>query len=66
METESPELQKKKYAEFISLLPLTAAIAGLPHADVGQYFNEGQMENRANALRTAYKVARELIRDIVQ
>ena len=69
MGAESADAQKelkRKYTEFISLLPLTEAIAGLPDAPVGQYFNDGQMENRATAIRSAYKIARELIHEILK
>jgi hypothetical protein len=48
------------------LLPLTTALAGLPDSDPGKYFNEGQMENRAAALRAAYKVARQLLLDVIK
>jgi hypothetical protein len=58
--------QQQKVTEFMRLLPLTVAIAGLPDSDPGKYFNEGQMENRAIALRAAYKVARQLILEIIK
>jgi hypothetical protein len=60
------ERQQQKVNEFLRLLPLTIAIAGLPDSDPGKYFNEGQMENRATSLRAAYKVARQLILDVIK
>jgi hypothetical protein len=66
MSTESADRQQMKVKEFMQLLPLTAAIAGLPDAGEGKYFNEGQMENRAASLKAAYKVARSIILDIVK
>lgn len=63
MSTESIERQQQKAREFMSLLPLTLAVAGLPPAAAGQHFNEGQMEARATTLRTAYKVARTIINE---
>jgi hypothetical protein len=60
----SPEVQQAKMKEFMSLLPLTVAIAGLPHSDLGKYFNEGQLEVRMNILRQAYKMARQLVIEI--
>jgi len=63
MSTDSIERQQQKAREFMSLLPLTLAVAGLPPAAAGQHFNEGQMEARATTLRTAYKVARTIISD---
>jgi hypothetical protein len=58
--------QQQKVTEFMRLLPLTVAIAGLPDSDPGKYFNEGQMENRAAALRAAYKAARQLILEVIK
>ncbi|MFO0966787.1 MAG: hypothetical protein U0793_14535 [Gemmataceae bacterium] len=48
------ERQQQKVREFMSLLPLTLAIAGLPESEIGRYFNEGQMENRVITVRTAW------------
>lgn len=66
MSTESPERQQQKVREFMSLLPLTLAIAGLPESEAGRYFNEGQMDNRVTALKTAYKLARQLVVELVK
>jgi hypothetical protein len=66
MGTEGVDRQQLKAREFMSLLPLTVAIAGLPHSETGKYFSESQMEARATAIRTAYKVARQVIQEIVR
>ena len=66
MSTEGADRQQQKVTEFMRLLPLTLAVAGLPDSEPGKYFNEGQMENRATALRAAYKVARQLIMDVIR
>jgi hypothetical protein len=66
MSSEGIDRQQQKINEFLRLLPLTAAIAGLPESEHGRHFNEGQMEMRAQTLRTAYKVARQLILEIVK
>jgi hypothetical protein len=58
--------QQQKIGEFLRLLPLTAEIAGLPRSEAGRHFNEAQMEVRANTLRAAYKVARQLIGEIAR
>jgi len=50
----SASTAQQKVTEFLRLLPLTLAIAGLPEADAGKYFNEGQMENRGASLRAAW------------
>jgi hypothetical protein len=60
------ERQQQKAKEFMSLLPLTIAIAGLPDCDPGRYFTESQLEARTTALRMAYKVARQIVMDIAK
>lgn len=62
--TPDPAVAQNKQREFMSLLPLTAQLAGLPLADVMRYFNEDQIEARALAIRTAYKHARKLLAEI--
>jgi hypothetical protein len=55
--------QQLKMREFMSLLPLTLEVAGLARAEIGRHFNEGQMEVRANTIKLAYKIARQLVID---
>jgi hypothetical protein len=65
MSTEpSPDRQRQKINEFLQLLPLTQAIAGLPACELGRHFNEGQMDVRAGTLKAAFKVARNLLIEI--
>jgi hypothetical protein len=66
MGTEGVDRQQQKVSEFLRLLPLTAEIAGLPHSEANKYFTEGQMEVRANTLRVAYKLARQLVLDVAK
>ena len=66
MGTEGVDRQQQKVSEFLRLLPLTIEIAGLPRAEPGKYFNEGQMDIRANALRTAYKLARQTVIEVAK
>jgi len=61
-----PDRQQQKVREFMSLLPLTMAIAGLPEAAPAQHFNEGQMEARGMTIRTAYKIARQVVLEIAK
>jgi hypothetical protein len=63
MGTESADAKQQKFREFMSLLPLTLEVAGLPRSEAGKYYNEGQMESRATTLRTAYKIARQIVLD---
>lgn len=62
----SPDRQQRKINEFLQLLPLTTAIAGLPTVEAGKHLNEGQMEVRATALRNAYKLARQLLIEVAK
>jgi hypothetical protein len=60
------ERQQQKAKEFMSLLPLTMALAGLPECEIGKPFTEGQLEARATSIRLAYKAARQLIAEIAR
>ena len=60
-----PNEQSRRYREFLDLLPLTLALAGLPESEVGRYFNEEQIETRTFAIRYAYKQAKRLTRELV-
>ena len=66
MGTEGVDRQQQKIREFMSLLPLTVEVAGLPPAEAGHYYNEGQMEARAITIRAAYKAARQIIVDVAK
>lgn len=66
MSADAGDRQQKNVREFLSLLPLTIEIAGLPHAVPGVYLTEGQMEARGTAIRTAYKIARQVVMDIAK
>ena len=64
--TPEVEKQQQKAKEFMSLLPLTIELAGLPEAEPGKPFTESQLEARATSLRMAYKAARQIIMDIAK
>jgi hypothetical protein len=66
MGAESIDRQQQKVQEFLRLLPLTVAVAGLPEVEPGRHLNEGQMEARATTIRAAYKIARQIILDIAK
>jgi hypothetical protein len=66
MGTEGPDRTQQKVQEFVRLLPLTLAVAGLADAEPSRHLNEGQMEARALTIRTAYKVARQIVLDIAK
>lgn len=57
---------QRRYREFLDLLPLTIALAGLPESEHGKYFTEDQIEARLFTIRYAYKAARGFVRETVQ
>ena len=63
---EGSDVQQQKVNEFMRLLPLTVALAGLPDSEHGKYYTEGQLEARATTLRAAYKMARQVILEIAR
>ncbi len=66
MSTDNAQAQQQKIQEFIRLLPLTFELAGLAKNISGSYFNEGQLEARATAIKNAYKAARLVIVDVAK
>lgn len=64
--TTSQNEQQRRYREFLDLLPLTLALAGLPPSESGRYYGEEQIETRLFAIRHAYKAARSLAREVSQ
>jgi len=66
MGAEGIDRQQQKVQEFLRLLPLTIAVAGLPEVEPGKHLNEGQMEARVTTIRTAYKLARQVVLDIAK
>lgn len=65
VEQKNQSDQQRRFREFLDLLPLTLALAGLPASDHGRYYTEEQIETRVFAVRHAYKAARSLVREIV-
>jgi hypothetical protein len=63
MSSDAGEIQRR-YREFLDLLPLTLALAGLPCSE-GRLFNEEQIEARMFTLRHAHRASRQLAREIV-
>ena len=57
---------QRRYKEFLDLMPLTLALAGLPHSEPGRYYSEEQIETRLFAVRHAFKAARTLVREQIQ
>ena len=59
------ETVRRRYREFLELMPLTVPIAGLPETQRPFNFTADQMEVRLNTLATAYKLAKQLARETV-
>ncbi|QDT17388.1 hypothetical protein [Alienimonas californiensis] len=57
---------KRRYREFLDLLPLTLALAGLPRSDSGRYYTEEQIESRAFTVKAAWRLARSTTRECLQ
>lgn len=60
------EAIKRRYKEFVDLLPLTIAIAGLPENQGPRSLSADQMDVRAQVLSSAYKIARQAVREAVK
>ncbi len=56
---------RRRYREFLELMPLTITIAGLPPSDTPFNFTPDQMEVRTHTLNAAFKLARQLVREAV-
>ena len=61
-----PNDLQRNYKEFLDLLPLTLALAGLPHSESGRYYTDEQIEARVFTIKHAYKAARTVTRECIQ
>jgi len=57
---------KRRYREFLDLLPLTIAIAGLPHSEGNRMYTSEQLETRAQVLTNAFRLARQAAREALR
>lgn len=60
------EAIKRRYREFLDLLPMTVAIAGLAENPGPRSLSAEQMEARAQVLTSAFKLARQTVREIIK
>jgi hypothetical protein len=60
----TPEVKQARMTEFVRLMPLIVELAGLSKAAPGAVFTPDQIEGRAMTIRAAYKIARNLIKDV--
>ena len=61
-----PSDLQRNYKEFLDLLPLTLALAGLPESEGGRYYTEDQIEARLFTIKHAYRAARTVVREVIQ
>ena len=61
-----PNDLQRNYKEFLDLLPLTLALAGLPQSESGKYYTDEQIEARVFTIKHAYKAARTVTRECIQ
>lgn len=64
--SQSASDTQRRYREFLDLLPLTLALAGLPESERGRYFNEEQIETRLASIRYGWRAARQIARECIQ
>lgn len=60
-----PSEQQRRYKEFLDLMPLTLALAGLPPSETGRYFTAEQIESRIYTIKHAYKAARVVAKESI-
>lgn len=62
----SAEVRNQRIKEFLQILPLTAELAGLPKCDPNRLFTADQLDLRCTNLKTAYKLARQLLKEVAE
>lgn len=65
-EAVDPQQQQIRYKQFLDLLPLTVALAGLPMSEHGKSYSEDQLEARSMTIRKAYRQARHIARSCLE
>ncbi len=65
-DADAQQAMQRKYQEFLQLMPMTLAIAGLSPSEGARSFTQEQMEARAMAVTNAFKIARRAVREAVK
>ena len=60
------DAMKRRYKEFLDLMPLTIAIAGLTENPGPRSLTSDQMEARAQVLTSAFRIPRQTARDVIK
>jgi len=64
MSDEADVQQRNK--QFLELLPLTIALAGLPTSDHGKAYGEDQLEARAMTIKKAFRQAQQVAKTCIE
>jgi hypothetical protein len=59
------EALKRHYKEFLDLMPLTLAMAGLSPSESMRNYTPEQMELRGQVIANAFRVARQTVREAI-
>ena len=57
---------QQRYRQFVDLMPLTLALAGLPPSEHPRYYTEDQVMARAMVIKHAYKAAKATLRESIE
>lgn len=60
------EAVQRRYREFLDLMPITLAIAGLSPYEGSRSLTAEQMEARANVINNAFRIARRSVREAIK
>jgi hypothetical protein len=60
------EALKRRYREFLDLMPLTIALAGLSQNEGQRNFTTDQIEIRAQVVINAFRIARQAVREAIK
>ena len=63
---QDEEALKRRYREFVDLMPLTLALAGLSMSEGQRNFTTEQIENRSQTVLNAFRVARLTVREAIK
>ncbi|MGE0607943.1 MAG: hypothetical protein AB7O62_12685 [Pirellulales bacterium] len=60
------EAVKRLYREFLDLMPLTLALAGLSVSEGQRNFTTEQLDIRAQVILNSFKIARKTVREAIR
>ena len=60
------ESLRRHYKEFLDLMPLTLALAGLAPAEGNRNYTSDQLELRGQVIANAFRVARQTVHECIR